>query len=754
MMSKTTEMTKAMNTINPPPTLLAPIHQKVLMLIVSRGLVTMDELTHMVQDLQTMPKIVQELLREKIIQEEEMAKLFAVGLDIPFVRLSGKTIDPDVLRIIPEELARKHLFVCYEKNKNIAKIALAEPYYLTTSSSGPLHNEQEKSGLRFQISVTTKADVLMALDGYLHKKEPEKKFDEQSYVTLPFIDLKKYVIPYSVLQRFPKDIATKYHMVVFNAPTDNELHVALVYPNDPQTQEILDYIGQRNNLTIKRFQASIDGFKEALTGYDRDKKSAIDESSSLKTISAKRIETQAKDESQVVVGSEGPRHLFDVKYEQGVPVIIERQTKAIRELAFETGAEDLEESNLDKVLKSTVKGGQDLVDVIVTGYVPKIVAALVGLAVNLKASDIHIEPLEHYLRVRFRIDGILQEVIRMPLSLRPSVISRIKILSNLKIDEQRIPQDGRFDAQSQGHIVDFRVSTLPTIHGEKVVLRVLDKSTGILTLEQLGLSGVGFDRVAEAVKKPWGVIMATGPTGSGKSTTLYAMLKRIASLKVNVITLEDPVEYEILGINQTQVKPKIGFSFAEGLRSVLRQDPNVIMVGEIRDKETAELVTHAALTGHLVLTTLHTNDAPGALPRLTNMGIEPFLITSVINAIIAQRLVRKLCEHCKKPTMLPAPIADMVKKELANIPNLPSPITFFTPGTCDKCQDGYKGRIGLFEVMSISEAVELATLQRKPTSELAAIAIKEGMTTMRQDGLIKVMKGLTSLDEVMKATTE
>ncbi len=407
---------------------------------------------------------------------------------------------------------------------------------------------------------------------------------------------------------------------------------------------------------------------------------------------------------------------------------------------------------MDTFLGQEIKEVGDLQGIAEAGNIPKTLAATVALAVNKKASDIHIEPAEKFLRIRFRIDGILRDIIKLPLDEQPAIISRIKILSNLKIDESRIPQDGRFDAKTGNHQIDLRVSTLPTIHGEKAALRILDKSLKMYTLEDLGVTGHNLKILLENIDKPYGIVLSTGPTGSGKSTTLYAVLSRISTASVNIITLEDPVEYELPGLNQCQIKPKIGFTFANGLRSVLRQDPNIIMVGEIRDSETASLATHAALTGHLVLSTLHTNDATGALPRLINMGVEPFLITSSINCIIGQRLVRRLCDHCKRPAHIPEPVLKEIESELAKF-NLPKPYKFFEGRGCPECDQGYKGRIGIFEVLPMTEKIETLAIARKPASEIKNTAIQEGMITMKQDGLIKAIKGITTVNEVLRVVT-
>lgn len=401
----------------------------------------------------------------------------------------------------------------------------------------------------------------------------------------------------------------------------------------------------------------------------------------------------------------------------------------------------------------------ELIQIIKSGNIPKMVSGIVALAIALRASDVHIEPEKDKIRLRYRIDGELEDVVLMPSLLHPPLVSRIKIMSQLKIDENRVPQDGRFGVNFKDREIDLRVSTLPTIYGEKVVVRILDKTTGIMSLEDMGIDGVNLQRLIESISRPYGIVLSTGPTGSGKSTTLYAVLQRISQPQVNVVTLEDPVEYAMVGINQVQIKPKIGFTFAEGLRSILRQDPNIIMVGEIRDKETAEMATHAALTGHLVISTLHTNTAAGALPRLINMGIEPFLITSSINAVVGQRLVRKICENCRIEEKLPEGVIEELKQDLANAPieaKLKDPANwkFYKGQECDQCHHGYRGRVGIFEVMVMSEEIEALAVKKEPASSIEEQALKEGMMTMKQDGILKALKGLTTIEEVMKAATE
>lgn len=423
---------------------------------------------------------------------------------------------------------------------------------------------------------------------------------------------------------------------------------------------------------------------------------------------------------------------------------------------------DADADNFGKMLDKDVETEEELKAIINEGFVPKSVAALVSYAISTRASDIHIESESASVRVRFRIDGILKTVAELPFDQQSAIASRIKIMSKLKIDETRIPQDGRFEVAFGERAVDLRVSCMPTVHGEKIVMRILDKSKGIMTLEDLGVIGRAFTTITEAIGKPFGIVLSTGPTGSGKSTTLYAILNRISTPGVNAVTLEDPVEYEMDGVNQSQIKPKIGYTFAEGLRSILRQDPNIIMVGEIRDNETAAMATHAALTGHLVLSTLHTNDAAGALPRMMNMGVEPFLLTSSINAIEAQRLVRKICSECKEEVQIPGGVLQQIEADLDLIPqnNLQDleryvkPLRFYKGRGCAKCQNGYKGRIGIYEVMPMSEKIEELAISRSSSGDIQKQAILEGMITMKQDGLLKALAGLTTIDEVLKETSD
>jgi type II secretory ATPase GspE/PulE/Tfp pilus assembly ATPase PilB-like protein len=368
---------------------------------------------------------------------------------------------------------------------------------------------------------------------------------------------------------------------------------------------------------------------------------------------------------------------------------------------------------------------------------------------------VHIEPTEDKTRVRYRIDGILHEKLVVPREIHDALVSRIKILSDLKIDEKRIPQDGRFNFRTESEEVDLRVSSLPTVHGEKIVMRLLKKTGNVPTLPDLGLRGRALKNLEESVLRPHGIILVVGPTGSGKTTTLYSVLSKINTTKVNIVTIEDPVEYQISGVNQVQINPAAGLTFASGLRSFLRQDPNVIMVGEVRDEETAELAVQAALTGHLVFSTLHTNSASGALPRLLDMHAEPYLLASTITCIVAQRVARKVCPHCKKPIPLPPETITEMKQVLGKLWPTPEPTQSMKGEGCAECANsGYLGRIGIFEVLPTTEKIGRLILEHAPASDIERQAIEEGMVTMKQDGYLKVLEGLTSLDEILRVAQE
>jgi type IV pilus assembly protein PilB len=402
--------------------------------------------------------------------------------------------------------------------------------------------------------------------------------------------------------------------------------------------------------------------------------------------------------------------------------------------------------------------------------VVRVVDTLLQYAILEKASDIHIEPQEKEVMVRYRIDGVLHDVMTLPKVIQPALVARIKVIANLKIDEHRLPQDGRFKIEKDNFKISFRVSTIPIFDGEKIVMRLLDESARPMTLEELGFIHRNYEVILRNVKKPHGALLVTGPTGSGKSTTLYTVLSLLNTKGVNISTIEDPIEYKMDGVNQMQVNPKIGLTFAMGLRALLRQDPNIIMIGEIRDQETAEEAVHAALTGHIVLSTLHTNNAAGALPRLLDIGVEPYLIASTVNAVVAQRLTRQLCQDCKQEFVMDKDFEESLRKEY-NIdfmlevmkrekfiePKVKSltELKFYKPGSCDKCShQGFTGRRGIFEVLEITTEIQDLLLKRAPTSQIQDKAVEQGMILMWIDGFIKCLQGRTTIEEIMRVSKE
>ena len=520
---------------------------------------------------------------------------------------------------------------------------------------------------------------------------------------VPFVDLTKEIIPQEILQIVPEPIAKKYKVIAFKKE-GKELRVAMLNPEDIQT---IDFIRKKTGLKITTCLTTGESISAALKQYEKSLKAEFGD-------------------------------------------IID---KNVEELQGEETTEDLE------------KMAQGL-------PIIRIVDTLIKHAILQSASDIHIEPDEKEVRVRYRIDGILHDAMTLPKEVRDGIIARIKVLSNLKLDEHRVPQDGRFKLEKEDRKISFRVSILPVFDGEKIVMRLLDESSKGLTLEKMGLQGEALEKIHRNIKKPNGMILVTGPTGSGKTTTLYTAMDILNIPGVNISTVEDPVEYRMSRINQTQIYPKVGLTFAAGLRALLRQDPDIIMVGEIRDEETMEIAIHAAMTGHLVLSTLHTNSAAAALPRLLDMGAEAFLVASTVNVIIAQRLVRKLCPECKKEYVLDEKKLGELKKQfnmdevLENLKKHKdilggkssenwNKFKFFKAGGCEQCsKNGYKGRIGIFEVLEVDEDIEKLITQRSSSETIENKSKEKGMLTMIEDGFSKAIQGITSVEEILRVTKE
>ena len=410
---------------------------------------------------------------------------------------------------------------------------------------------------------------------------------------------------------------------------------------------------------------------------------------------------------------------------------------------------EADEALAESALSAGVDDVERLRDMASEAPVIRLVNSVFSRALDARASDIHIEPFEHHLSIRFRIDGVLQEVETPSAQLAPAVISRLKILSKLNIAERRLPQDGRIQLRMQGRPIDLRVSTVPTMHGESVVMRILDKQSINLDLDAIGLSPQILKDFKAVLARPNGVFLVTGPTGSGKTTTLYAALSRLNTVDRKILTVEDPVEYQITGVNQIQTASKVGLDFAGALRSILRQDPDVVMIGEIRDKETASIAIQAALTGHIVLSTLHTNDAPSAITRLLDMGVEDYLLTSTVNGVMSQRLVRKLCPHCKQPHTISS--EELSTMGVTHLLEPGQEVTVYGPGECDECaHTGYRGRMGIHELLLMNDQVRHEVLQRASSEQIYRVAREYGMLSMFEDGFSKVLAGLTSIAEVLR----
>ena len=522
---------------------------------------------------------------------------------------------------------------------------------------------------------------------------------------IPFKDLTGYKVPPEVLKIVPLEAAQHYRFIPISIDKNEKiLEVGMLNPEDIDAGEALKFIAHRHDLKPKTYIVSLTDFRSVLKEYSSLKgevKQALDD---LKKELDKEVKKPSKEED-----SDGAK------------------TEQISEEA----------------------------------PISKVVALIIKHAIEQGASDIHIEPSEKSVRVRFRVDGILYTNLTLPVRIHPAVISRIKILSHLKIDETRKPQDGRFFTQTNDKKIDFRVSTFPTYAGEKVVMRILDPTIGLRELGDLGLEGRNLEVLKKSIERPHGMILITGPTGSGKTTTLYSLLHILNQEGVNIVSLEDPIEYYIDGVNQSQVRPEIGYTFATGLRHILRQDPDKIMVGEIRDNETAALAVHAALTGHLVLSTLHTNNATGVIPRLIDMGIDRYLLPPTIIVAIAQRLVQRLCPNSKKELKPSPEMKELIKSELDQMNpeelknyNIKEPYTLFEPKISKECPKGTKGRLAVFEILEMTPQLEGIILKEPSEMAIREEAKRQGMSTMLQDGVIKALRGMVGLEEVKKELEE
>jgi type IV pilus assembly protein PilB len=525
--------------------------------------------------------------------------------------------------------------------------------------------------------------------GFVQETEITKMLARQ--FRMPAVDLSRFEVDPKIVKMIPADIALK-HLVL---PLKKEGRTLTVAMADPTNMGVIDDL-------------------KFVTRYDI---------------------------FPVIAGEYTLRTAIDKYYEQ-----VDAQLDVLLKEMGEDGAAD--ELEIVQEQEESELAGAAMAD---DAPVVKLINAILTDAVKRGASDIHVEPFEHEIRVRYRIDGALEEVMKPPMKLKAALTSRIKIMSSLNIAERRVPQDGRIKLKMGKRVIDFRVSVLPVLFGEKIVMRILDKGNLTLDLAKFGFEPKSEADLMKAILNPYGMVLVTGPTGSGKTTTLYSALSRVNTMEVNIMTAEDPVEYNLMGINQVQVRNDIGMTFAAALKAFLRQDPNIIMVGEIRDIETGSIAIKAALTGHLVLSTLHTNDAPSTITRMIDMGIEPFNVSSAVNLIVAQRLVRRICKECKAETTYDA----VELKALGTTEKEWEGVTFYKGKGCETCAgSGYKGRAGLYEVMALSPELRRQILRGASTAEIQAQAVSEGMLTLRMDGIVKIKKGVTTLEEVVKETAE
>ncbi|OGY44136.1 MAG: hypothetical protein A3B89_03255 [Candidatus Buchananbacteria bacterium RIFCSPHIGHO2_02_FULL_40_13] len=565
---------------------------------------------------------------------------------------------------------------------------LLEKNFLTAEQMSEIEKEIETSG--------QSPEELFVSQG-LFTPDDFAKIKGQAF-NLESIVLTDIKVEPAVLNLLPPKVAQNYEMVIFDRQ-NNTIKVGLVNPYDFKAQEAIEFLASQQGLDANYFSISLEDYQNVFRQYSGFKK-------------------------EIGTALQSAKEKFSLA--------------------------EKEEMGMEEIIETT--------DVIKSAPVAKIVSVIIRHAVEGGASDIHIEPKHNEGRVRYRVDGILHTTITLPNYLYNSVVSRIKVLANLKLDETRKPQDGRIRIKLDNKDVDLRISVFPMLNAEKVAMRVLDTSAGVPNLAGLGFSDYHIKIVENNITRPHGIFLLTGPTGSGKTTTLYSVLNMLNGENVNITTLEDPIEYYIEGINQSQINPEIGFTFASGLRAILRQDPNIVMVGEVRDNETAELVIHAGLTGHLVFSTLHTNSAWGAIPRLIDMKAEPFLIASTLNLLMAQRLVRKICSHCRQEMKLPPLTEKAVMAEIANIPeqylkNLAGQYRFYKGTGCSECgQTGYYGRTVVAEILEINVQFKDLISSEFTLEEVRVLMKKQGFVTLMQDGLIKALNGLTTIEEVMRAS--
>lgn len=623
------------------------------------------------------------------ISQKDLVKMIAAQLGLEFADLTEVKPQREAVDLVPEDLARKHLVLPLALENGKLKLALSNP-----SDKEAISEIKSLTGLEIEKAVALKDEIKEALD--------------QNYVAVTPDDLT------AIIQEVEREVTLKKLTQTYEHIPEVDLSSYKVDPN------VLMLVSEEKARKSSLIPLNFEGNRLVVAMADPQDIFLLD---NLRMSTGYNIKPVRASEESI-------NNTISQYYKMTEVAEVE---------------EDLEEILSEAESSAEVKKIEEVVE---DAPIIKLVNMIVTRGVRERASDIHIEPQEKDLRIRYRIDGVLQEVMRSPKTIQAGLLSRFKIMAGLDIAEKRKPQDGHCSLTVGGKVYDFRVASLPTIYGERIVLRILAKESVLFDLDRLGFLPDSLEKFEAAYFRPYGAILITGPTGSGKSTTLYATLNVLNKPEKNIVTIEDPVEYRLPGINQVQVNPKIGFTFARGLRAILRTSPDIVMVGEMRDLETAETGIEAALTGHLVFSTLHTNDAPSAVTRLIEMGIEPFLVASAIDCVQAQRLTRRLCPDCKEPYQLSRQALEEIGFPLEEGEEIPE---LYRAKGCQKCSGtGYRGRIGVYEVMPVSETIERLTVENATAEQIKKVAIEEGMRTLRQDGFEKVRIGLTSIEEVLR----
>lgn len=630
------------------------------------------------------------------VSQKDLARKIAEQINLPFIDFENFKLDRNAVTLLDETIARKYMVFPVQLKGEELVLAMTNPRDIIA-----IEEIKQATGLKVQPAVAIKDEIEAAMDNYYYIEEKEQPSEEEKTSV--------------EIERGEEEIRKFSEIIDLQTTTIEEIDLESFDVDPNAILTISEEIARKHKVIPIAFDGS------------------------------ELILSMANPGDILLVDNLAMRTGFDIRPVKADMQAIEDAINRFYKMAevVEVGEE------IESIIGEEGKGElvTDIKEIAEDAPIIKLINLIISRGVRSRASDIHIEPQEKDVRVRYRIDGVLHEVMRSPKRLQPAIISRLKIMAGMDIAERRRPQDGHCSLTIGGKLYDFRVAVLPTIYGERVVLRVLAKESILLRLEDLGFLEDSLERYKSAFMRPYGTILITGPTGSGKSTTLYATLNVLNTEERNIVTIEDPVEYRLPGINQVQINTKAGLSFARGLRSILRTSPDIVMVGEIRDAETAQIAIEAALTGHLVLSTLHTNDAPSGVSRLIEMGIEPFLVASAVDCVQAQRLARRLCSECKEPFTPPKNWLDEIGFRFEEGETQ----TLYQAKGCPKCNNtGYKGRIGVYEVMQVSEEIEKLTVKKAPADEIRKIAVNQGMRTLREDGFLKAKLGVTSIEEVLR----